>query len=116
MKRIVFLAIIILFGSCSDKGAVDRPVNLVLKEKMVEIIKDMAKLEAHIKINYPSVAQFHKVMIKSGDSLLSTHKVSAEDFDRSMDYYGMDQKEMKDIYSEALDKLNQELGALQSEK
>ena len=116
MKRIIFLAIIILFGSCSDKGAVDRPENLVPKDKMVEIIKDLTKLEAHIKINYPSVAQFHKVMIKSGDSLFSSHKVTAEDFDESMDYYGMNQQEMKDIYSEALDKLNQELGALQSEK
>ena len=116
MKRTVLLALIILFGSCFDKGEVDRPDNLIPKEKMVVIIKDLVKLEAHIKINYPSVAQFNKVMVKSGDSLLSSHKVTAEDFDESMDYYGMDQDELKDIYSEALDKLNEELGALQSEK
>lgn len=83
---------------------------------MVEIIKDLAKLESHIKITYPSVSQFHKVMIRSCDSLFSAHNMSTEEFDKSMDYYGMNQQEMKDIYSEALNKLNQELGALQSDK
>ena len=76
-------------------------------------MQELVKLESHIETTYVSVAKYHKVMVNSGDSLLNSFDVTMKQFDQSLEYYGSRQEEMESIYSEALDKLNKELGELQ---
>ena len=108
--------IVLVASSCSDGiPRLEEPDNLIPREQMITVLKEMTKLEAHIQIHYVSVDKYNKVMINSGDSLLKSYGISKEVFEESMEYYGSRQKEMQGIYSEVLDELNEELGELQSQ-
>lgn len=94
---------------------VPEPKNLLSQEKFTEILTEMAKLEGHIEQKYASATKYHKMMINSGDSLLSNFKIDKAVFESSMDYYGSRQELMQSIYDDVLDELNEELGELESE-
>ncbi len=115
MIKIGFIVLVFVLSSCVDGiNRIEAPKNLIERDKMVSILTDLVKLEAHIKSKYVAVNQFHKVMANSGDSLLTEYNISYEDFDASLSYYGSRQEEMQEMYSEALENLSQELSELQS--
>jgi hypothetical protein len=103
--------------SCSDGlDRLPKPDKLMAKDQMVVVMKEMIKLESFVQLRYKNVAEYHKVMIASGDSILKANNVSRELYDNSLDYYGSRQEEMQEIYNEVLDDLTRELGELQSSK
>ena len=117
MIRIIIIGILFFFVSCnSELMQIDAPENLIPKEKMVEVMKELVKLESHIQSRYPSVSEYNKTMLNSSDVLFKKMHVTRLEFESSMDYYGTHQKEMKEIYAEVLDQLNSELGEIQSIK
>ena len=117
MTRIIIISILLFFVSCnSELIQIDAPENLLSKEKMVEVMKEMVKLESHIQSRYPSVSEYNKTMLNSSDVLFKKMHVTRSEFEGSMDYYGTHQEEMKEIYEEVLDQLNSELGEIQSIK
>lgn len=117
MRFLPVILLITLLFSCAD-GLERLPGGdeVISKEQMVSVTKDMVKLESFVQLNYRNVAEYHKVMITSGDSILKQHGVTREQYTQSIDYYGSRQSELQDIYSEILDDLNKELGQLQSKK
>lgn len=117
MMRLLAISIILIFSSCTS-SLIERevPENLLPKKKMVEVMRELVKLESNIQATYPSVTEYNKTMINSSTTLFKELNVKAADFDASMNYYGTHQEEMKDIYNEVLDQLNSELGELQSVK
>lgn len=114
-----FLAIIVgifMLVSCAQGiNRIEEPDQLIPRDKLVHVLEEMIKLEMYIKQRYVSVNQFHKVMTNSGDSLLKAEGLTFEEFDKSMSYYGSRQEVMKGIYSEVLENLNKELGALEAQ-
>lgn len=115
MKTIVVLSLFFILFSCAD--GLDRlpeDDNLLTKDQMIAVTKDMVKLESFVQAHYRNVAEYHKVMITSGDSILKKHQVSRKQYTSSMEYYGSRQLEMQEIYSEILDDLNKEMAELQS--
>lgn len=82
---------------------------------MVVVMKDLIKLESYIQGKYPSVAQYQKIMVNSGDSLMGTFGLDKDRFEASLEYYGSRQDIMKGIYDEILDDLNKELGDLNAQ-
>ena len=81
---------------------------------MIQVLKEMMQLEAHIQANYGQVTTYYKVMERSGDSLLKSHQVSRKSYEASMDYWGSRQDEMQKMYAEALEQMNEELGELET--
>lgn len=117
MIKFLLISLVILLSACSSElKRVAEPDDLIPKEKMVQIITEMVKLESYLQASYPSVAEYNKVMINSGNKILKKFGVDHAQFERSIDYYGTHQKMMKEIYDEALDKLNSELGELEALK
>ena len=113
IKTVIFLFLILLFSCSEGVKRIEKPKDCLDRQKMVEIMTDLVKIEAFVQTKYVSVSTFHKIMVNSGDSLLKSYNVTFEQFDKSLDYYGSRQEEMQAIYAEALDKLNQELGELE---
>lgn len=114
MIRIALISLIVIISSCSRTiERIPEPKNLIPKEKMVTVLKEMMQLEAHIQSNYGQVSTYYKVMERSGDSLLASYKLNRETFESSMDYWGSRQDEMQNIYAEVLDQMNKELGELE---
>ena len=117
MRYLFVIASILLITSCSRTiERKPKPDQLIPRDKMVTVVKEMMKLEAHVQNQYGQVSVYYKVMAKSGDSLLSTFQLDRKTYEASMDYYGSRQDEMVKIYSECLQQMNEELGELEAEK
>jgi hypothetical protein len=105
--------LLILIGCSSEIERKPEPKNLIPKNEMIVVIREMVKLESHIQATYAEVAVYHKVMMQSGDSLLQSYDLTKKRFESSF-YYGSRQELMQEIYSQALEDLNKELGELES--
>ena len=115
MKNLIVFSFAFLLFSCAD--GLDRLPGgdeVLSKDKMIVVTKDMVKLESFVQSNYRNVAEYHKIMITSGDSILKKHNVTRAQFSGSMEYYGSRQLEMQEIYAEILDDLNKEMAELQA--
>ncbi|MFN5149902.1 MAG: DUF4296 domain-containing protein [Flavobacteriia bacterium] len=109
MRWIFYSLITAILFSCKEKGAVySEPDDLIPRDTMVILLKDLTLIEAHVQNKYNSVVQYQKTMIRSGNEVLKAYGISPDRLDRSMDYYSSNQKMLSGIYSEILDSLNRE--------
>ena len=115
MRRFFFIAF--LFSACTDGvPRYEEPQNLIPREKMVELLSELTKLEAHIQNTYQTIDKYHNSVRLTGDSLLKAKGYSYEEFDESMGYYSSRQDEMIEIYSDVLNQLNKDLGEIEAAK
>lgn len=106
MRGGAIVLLIVLLSSCVDSiPQKPEPENLVEREKMVAILTDLSILETAYQLKYVQVAKYADQLKIGGDSILNAYKVSFEDFDQSMDFYGSDQEEMTRIYDDVKAKL-----------
>lgn len=111
--RFFIIAALLLFASCSDTiGGKAKPDNLIPRDTMVLVLKDMILIESHIQSKYMHVSRFQKTMKLSGKKILDGYKISHSRFESSIDYYGSHQEQMQSIYTEILDSLNKEASVL----
>jgi hypothetical protein len=104
MKKIVFILFIISFVILSCKNEiVEKPKNLIDKDKMKEIIYDLAILEA--AINQGSATQKYP---KASVFLKEKYKVDSLTFAQNTQYYASDIKEYKKMYEEVKERLDKE--------
>lgn len=114
MKNLTVLFLLGLLASCEVKREeFPVPKNLIPKDSMTLILKDMMVLENYIANTHPEINVSPDLMKKSGDSLLSTYRVSPERYESSFQYYGTQQEEMIEIYSEIQDSLTWKMNQLQ---
>jgi len=118
MRLVTVLLVLLSISSCTDSSEVVAripvPKNLLSQEKFTEILTEMVKLEGHVAQKYTSATKYHKLMVTSGDSLLSSFGIDKEIFESSIEYYGSRQELMQSINDGILDELNKELGELES--
>lgn len=113
MRAIYFLVCLLMLGACADPmDGVPKPKDLIPKDSMTVILREMTLLEAHIQTKYTHVSRFHSLMKTSGKKILDKYRITHERFESSMDYYGSRQEEMQSIYTEILDSLNREASML----
>lgn len=105
MKKIVLLILSILFitSSCKEE-IVKKPKNLIDREVMVNIIYDLAILDA-VK---SQTVNGQTVYPKSTDFIKNKYKVDSLTFAESTKYYASDSKDYKKIYDEVKDRLSKE--------
>lgn len=116
MIRVVIIALLFLI-SCSDGvPRVEKPGDVIPREKIVPLLTELVKLEAYVTDEFGNITKYHKVMVKTGDSLLKAKGYTIDQFEGSMDYYGSHQEEMMSIYRDVLEDLNKDLGELQRNK
>jgi len=110
----VFVIALLFLASCSDGvPRVEKPDDLIPRKKMVPLLTELVQLEAYITDEYGNITKYHKVMMKTGDSLLNAKGYTMDQFEGSIDYYGSRQEEMMSIYRDVLEDLNKDLGELQ---
>ena len=100
------IAGILLFSTeCSKKESI--PDDIIPPKDMVEILTDMHTIDAYFMIttNY-RMDTLENEMFYSYRELFEKHKISEEDFTRSMDYYSAHEKEFHEIYEKAVLNLN----------
>lgn len=117
MRKIILVSLIGLFASCKSEIK-DFPVpnDLIPKDSMTLVLKDMMVLENYIANSHPAINSNPELMKKSGDSLLANYGISPKRFESSFQYYGTQQEEMIKMYTEIQDSLTWEMNQLQVNK
>ena len=114
-----FIVILLLGFLTSCKAEIKEfpiPKDLIPKDSMALVLKEMMVLENYIAKVHPEINTSPELMSKSGDSLLSTYGISPKRFESSFQYYGTQQEEMIEIYTEIQDSLTWKMNQLQVEK
>lgn len=104
MKKALFVLFVVSFVTLScNEEIVEKPKNLIEKDKMKEIIYDLAILES--ARNQTSTT--HKYP-KASVFLKEKYKVDSLTFAKSTQYYASDIKEYKKMYEEVKERLDKE--------
>ena len=97
--RIYFFLFVIFFSySCNQESKI--PKNIIEKKKMQELVWDMARADAFLTAfagKGDSTFDRNKETIRLYKEVLQIHKVSKEDFKKSLDWYQKHPAIMKGI-------------------
>ena len=104
----VYIFFIVIFFSCCKKEISSK--SNVLSEKMfINIIKDIhlneAKFDNLKRINFE---KYKLLQNNSQNSVFLKYKISHEDFQQSMLYYSSKPEKLEEIYTLAIDEINNE--------
>lgn len=109
MPRLFLIALLFFVGCKSQLDLPDPPEDLISKEEMVVITKELMLVEAAIELRYGQITKFHKISTASGKAILEKHKCTEDRYFRSLKYYSTNEEEIDFIYSSILDSLNVEM-------
>ena len=101
-KILLFLVVLSMFFSCK-KELVKTPNHLIEKDKMVNIMYDLALLEA-IKTQNPSSLDSFK--INSNEYIFKKYKIDSLQFAQNNIYYAADYKEYKIMFEKIKSRLD----------
>ncbi|EIA09283.1 DUF4296 domain-containing protein [Flavobacterium frigoris] len=101
-KTISFLAILILFLSCKEE-VVKKPERLIKKEKMVDIMYDLAVLEG---VKYQNPTSLVTYDINPSQYIYKKYKIDSLQFAQSNVYYASNYEEYKDVFDEIIKRIN----------
>lgn len=107
--RIILLSIIGVFLSCQDIEETPKPENLIPEDKMVEILVDMAKIDAAFSI---STEEYKKRGVVGRELILEKHDIDSIQLVKSNAYYAEDFKANQRIYEAVQTRLQRENDSL----
>lgn len=102
MKRIVLICLLFSFISCNN--AIEKPKNLIERDKMVDILYDISLLEA-IKSQNINGGISNK---NANDFLYKKHKIDSLQFAESNKYYAADVEEYKKMFGQVKSRLEEQ--------
>ena len=108
--KIAAALFMLVLSAC--EGGIKKPAapkDLIPRDSMVLVMRDLVVLEAYVEDRYQQVQNYHKVMTATGKQCLKGFHISPERFERSFNYYTTRQEELQGIYAEVLDSLNREV-------
>ncbi|MBS9462385.1 DUF4296 domain-containing protein [Flagellimonas sp. 389] len=112
MKKIIVFFLGLLFFSCGEK-VVEKPENLIPKEKMIAILHDLAILKA-------ATTSYKQLMESQGittmEFLYEKHKIDSAQFSQSDLYYASIPLEYESIYESVSAKLEKRHKRLEDAK
>ncbi|MCP4978171.1 MAG: DUF4296 domain-containing protein [Maribacter sp.] len=104
MKNLFVLLLVILLTSCGEK-LLDKPENLIPKDKMIIILKDMTILNSARNL---SVTALHENKIDPTTFVFSKYGIDSLQFVASDRYYASLPKEYEAMYKEIEKQLDEE--------
>jgi hypothetical protein len=103
MKKNILLILIVVFLGCNN-NSVEKPKNLIGKDKMVDILYDISLLEAIKSQNING-----GITTKMGnDYIYKKYKIDSVQYSKSNKYYASDIEEYKKMFEKVKEKLNAE--------
>ena len=104
MRKIFLLITFIILFSCGEE-VIDMPVNLISKEKMIDILYDMAIINA-AKINAPQVMEDRN--FAPMQYIYNKYEIDSIQFVSSDLYYASKPLEYEDIYEKLEERIKKE--------
>ncbi len=103
MKNWILFLVTLLFLSCNT-SVIEKPDNLIDEDQMVDILYDIAVLDAMRTQNFGT-----QVIYPTTTEMLKTkHKIDSLTFAKSAKYYASDYKKYRKMYEEVKVRLEEE--------
>jgi len=112
MKKYFLPAILVLLTCCSEK-LMEKPENLIARDKMVTILKDLAVVNAAKTTN---VGLMRENNVKPMDYIFKKHGIDSVQFVESDKYYASLPVQYESIYREVESRLEKEQNILKKAK
>jgi hypothetical protein len=109
-KALSFLAILILFLSCKEE-LVEKPDRLIEKDKMVDIMYDLAVLQG---IKYQNPTSLVTYNINPSQYIFKKYKIDSLQFAKSNVYYASNYEVYKDIFDGIIKRIDGQKKVLDS--
>ena len=106
VREFCFLIIVFLFSCESSLKLPPKPDDLIEKEKMISVSKELLLVETAIELRYGQMNKFYKIASKSGREILGKYQVTEKQYFNSLEYYSCHKDEITEIYDAVLDSLN----------
>ncbi|MDK2771652.1 MAG: DUF4296 domain-containing protein [Flavobacterium sp.] len=106
--RIAILGLLISFTACKNK-AVEKPDNLLSEDKMINIIYDIAILQA--ADNYKPI-NLSDAGVKVNNYIYKKYNIDSTTYYQNHKYYASDVNNYKKIYKKVLEKITAEQTSL----
>lgn len=108
-KRLFFFLLILLFGTACQEESI--PNNVLPKEKMTNLLKDLHLTEAYINSNYAFNSDSAKyAYLEMQDSIFKVYETDSATFDSSLSFYKTHVRLLDEIYISIIDSLNMREG------
>lgn len=104
MKKVIYILVLVIMGSCAEK-LLEKPDNLIPKDKMIDILNDLAILNAAKNTN---VAILRNHDIEPMEYIFTKYEIDSVQFVESDRYYASMPKEHEKIYIAVEARLEQE--------
>lgn len=105
MKKVLLIIVLFSFLSCSKKDSANK--DIIPKENLAEIIADVQKAQAMVNLKQDSNMTVRNLRLKDyNEDILKKYNVSEEKYNKSIDYYGSNQKEFSILLDMVSKKLN----------
>lgn len=109
-KALSFLAILILFLSCKEE-LVEKPDRLIEKDKMVDIMYDLAVLQG---IKYQNPTSLVTYNINPSQYIYKKYKIDSLQFAKSNVYYASNYEVYKDVFDGIIKRIDDQKKVLDS--
>ena len=101
IKKLLLLTILLGFISCKE-DAVNKPDNLIPKDKMIDVIYDLSILDA-VKYQIPTSAVTYE--ISPSKYIYKKFKIDSTQFAQSNIYYASNYIDYKEMYDEVIKRI-----------
>ncbi len=111
MKHLVYpiLLIVLFLSACTNKidEHVEKPADLIPKDQMVDIIVDLRLMDAILALKQREKEQdIDDSKYFLNNSIMEKYGITHDRFERSLQYYQHDLKELDELNEQALTKLS----------
>lgn len=102
----IFIGILLVFMGCKNSNENDAPENLIPRDQMVEVLRDMHLIEASIKLNNQRKTNKEEYTFYYYQYLFEKYDITEEDFDVSLSYYQENIESFDTIYADVISELS----------
>lgn len=110
MKTYIYFLIFILFAACQNIDEAEKPERLIGKNKMVNILEDLAKIDAAMNKN---IKEYEEKGFDPQAYILNKYGVDSTQLAQSSAYY-MESSDIQQMYVEVRDRLEKQAKRLDS--
>lgn len=104
-KAFILLCLSLLFWSCQKVEKTPKPDNLISEDKMVEVLIDLAKVDAAISL---SAKEYEKREVKARDLIFEKYDIDSAQLVNSNAYYSENFRINQRIYEKVESRLKAE--------